>query len=48
MIRKEMSGKSRVAGGNMKVFLVQDAGVKGRKKSKNNLPNFTNIDSDDL
>lgn len=43
-----MSGKSRVAGRNMKEFLVQDAGMKGRKNSKNNLPNFTNTDSDDL
>lgn len=32
----------------MRVLLVQDAGVEERRNSKNNLSNFTNIDSDGL
>lgn len=32
----------------MRVLLVQNAGVEGRRKNKNNLSNFINIDSHGL
>lgn len=47
MTGKEVSGKSRLAGGDGKVLFIQDAGVERRRNSKNTLFNFMNINSDD-
>lgn len=43
---KKVSGKSRLAEGNVRVLLIQDIKVEGRRNGKYNLFNFTNIDSD--
>lgn len=48
MTGQEVSRKSRVTGGNMRALLVHDAEVEGRRNSRNNLFNFTSIDSDAL
>ena len=47
MTGKEVSGKSRLAGGDGRVLFIQDAGMERRRNSKNTLFNFMNINSDD-